>query len=517
MQELMTGKAEKRIAQRPGVDLDVLVQNLPGNVVRRVRHPDGRYSYSFLSQGLKEIFGIDPDAITVREAVDFSWIPEEDRAAFVEALEASARDLSTLDLENRVASEDGQVRWVRSIGKPRRLADGTVIWDGLALDVTEKHAAEEALRAALLRAEEADAAKSKFLAAASHDLRQPLQAMRFYLSAVADAPERLPQHLGRLEACLDSMETLLSALLDISKLDAGVVTVRPQALELRSLLETLARETAPDAGVAITVQGPRYPCVGDPTLLASVLRNLMDNAVKYGDGKSVTVRIKPIASGCCILVADRGIGIAADQQDAIFEPFVQLGNVARDRSLGLGLGLAIAQRVTRLLDGRLSLRSRLRQGTVFLLTLPWPRQEAENAVEPRQFTPAQRPLAGCRIWVLEDDKEVANSLVALLQLWGLKVDLAQGMQELDALVQASAPPDVLIADYRLASRRTGAEAIAELRRQLGLSLPAILLTGESDPGHLDQARAGGYRLLHKPVKAARLRALLSHLLTETTS
>lgn len=512
MQALMDARKQKPLAGRPAVDLDVLVQNLPGNVVRRVRHTDGRYSYSFLSQGLKDTFGIDPNAITEQEDVDFSWIPEGDRAAFRQALESSAESLTTLDLENRVISADGEVRWVRSIGKPRRLTDGTVIWDGLALDVTDKHVAEEALRAALLLAEEADAAKSKFLAAASHDLRQPLQAMRFYLSLLSKAPERLPEQVGRLEACLDSMETLLSALLDISKLDAGVVTVRPEPMDLRALIESLVAETTPDAGVSIEIKGPSHPCKGDPTLLASVLRNLMDNAVKYGQGRPVTVGIRALSAGVCVLVADRGMGIAKDQQQAIFEPFVQLGNAARDRSLGLGLGLAIAQRVTRLLQGELRLRSKPEQGTVFALWLPWPLQQDIDLTPRSGDTGSGESLAGHRIWVLEDDKEVAASLTALLELWGLQVILATTAKELDHFARETAPADAIIADFRLASRRNGAEAIADARRQSGRRLPAVLLTGESDPKHLDQASLGGYRLLHKPVKPARLRALLAHLL-----
>ncbi len=507
----MSARSQKPPAGRPAVDLDVLVQNLPGNVVRRVRHADGRYSYSYLSQGLKDIFGIDPNAITEQRDVDFSWIPESDRTAFLQALEDSAERLTTLDLENRVISADGEMRWVRSIGKPRRLADGTVIWDGLALDVTDKHAAEEALRAALLRAEEADAAKSKFLAAASHDLRQPLQAMRFYLSLLSRDAERLPEQLGRLEACLDSMETLLSALLDISKLDAGVVIVRPAPLELRALIESLIEETAPNAGVAIEVEGPLYPCFGDPTLLASVLRNLLDNAVKYGAGKPVTLRIRAGRTGVRILVVDRGLGIAAEQRQAIFEPFVQLGNAARDRSLGLGLGLAIADRITRLLGGRLRLRSSPGQGSVFALSLPWPRQEGIDLRPKLANNTEGGSLAGQRVWVLEDDTEVAASLMALLELWGLNARLATTVGELDRLARDSEAADAIIADYRLASRRTGAEAIADARRLAARDVPAVLLTGESDPGHLDQAALGGYRLLHKPVKAARLKALLAHL------
>ncbi|GAB5467562.1 MAG: hypothetical protein Kilf2KO_05920 [Rhodospirillales bacterium] len=513
MQVLMTGSETGPVAGRPGLDLDVLVQNLPGNVVRRLRHPDGRYSYSFLSQGLKEIFGIEPDAITLQEDVDFSWIPEADRAAFLEALEVSARDLTTLDLENRVISADGAVRWVRSIGKPRRLADGTVVWDGLALDVTEKHEAEEALRAALIRAEEADAAKSKFLAAASHDLRQPLQAMRFHLQAMKEAPERAAPLTGRLEACLDSMETLLSALLDISKLDAGVVTVRLEPLELRSLALRVAEEIAPGSGSPLSVQGPATWVLGDPTLLASILRNLMDNAMKYGGGGPVTLRIKPLTEGYRILVADRGLGIAAARQREIFQPFVQLGNAARDRSLGLGLGLAIAERITRLLEGRLALRSALSRGSVFALTLPWPPREDLSKAQEAGQPAAGDSLAGRHVWVLEDDGEVLEALAALLDLWGVAVETAGSAAELDRLAQtAQAAPDAIVADYRLASRRNGLEAIAAVRQRLGVATPGIVLTGESDPARVEEAALLNCRLLHKPVKPARLKALLRHLI-----
>ncbi|MDJ0895521.1 MAG: ATP-binding protein [Alphaproteobacteria bacterium] len=498
------------------IGLEKFVENLPGNLVQRTLHPDGRFTYSFISQGLKDTFGIEPADIVSQREADFGWIVEQDREPFRAALYESAKTLNTLDIENRVIGADGRIKWVRSIGKPRRLPDGAVVWDGIALDVTDKKQAESEMRAALHLAEQADAAKTKFLAAASHDLRQPLQAMRFHLAAMRESGAA-SEPIDNLDRCVDSMESLLSSLLDISKLDAGVVHPQIEPVALHALIERVAAEAQPmaeDAGSAIRVEGPEVTVGTDAALLGTVIRNLVQNAVKYGGGGAIQVRLRPVTAGAVLLVADRGIGMSPDDQSRVFEPFVQLGNVARDRSLGLGLGLAIVERITRLLGARLALKSRPGQGTVFRLAIPHSAIASGAAAtpEPAPGPTAPGSLEGRRIWVLEDDREVSTALGELIDQWGGTVETTTTTEELEALAEAAEPPDAIIADFRLASPRTGGQALSGLRTRFGREIPGIILTGDTDPARLRDAEASGFQVLHKPVKPARLKALLRYLI-----
>ncbi len=503
-------------AESGAIGLEKFVENLPGNLVQRTLHPDGRFTYSFISQGLKDTFGIEPADIVSQRKADFAWIVEEDREPFRQALYESARTLATLDIENRVIGADGRIKWVRSIGKPRRLPDGAVVWDGIALDVTDKKQAESEMRAALHLAEQADAAKTKFLAAASHDLRQPLQAMRFHLAAMRESGAASEQ-IDNLDRCVDSMESLLSSLLDISKLDAGVVHPQIEAVAVRALAERVAAEASPmaeEAGSEIRIEGPEVAVGTDAALLGTVIRNLVQNAVKYGGGNAIRVRLKPLAEGAVLLVADRGPGMSRVDQDRIFEPFVQLGNVARDRSLGLGLGLAIVERIARLLGARLALKSRPGHGTVFRLAIPQRAITSGAAVTPEPATATVVPgsLKGRRIWVLEDDREVLTALGALIDQWGGAVERTATTEQLEALAERAEPPDAIIADFRLASARTGGQALSGLRARFGRDIPGIILTGDTDPARLRDAEASGFQVLHKPVKPARLKALLRYLI-----
>ncbi|MEO1293449.1 MAG: PAS domain-containing sensor histidine kinase, partial [Pseudomonadota bacterium] len=355
--------------------LDSLLRNLPGNIVRRVLHPDGRITYAFLSSGLRDTFDIEPGDITAQPDAGFEWIHPDDREGFRAALLHSAEALTPIDLENRVVGRDGAIRWVRSIATTRRLEDGRVIWDGIALDVTDKRRAEDEQKAALARAEAADDAKTKFLAAASHDLRQPLQAMRFLLSSLGAAGTDAARAavLGDLERCLDATDTLLAALLDISKLDAGLIVPSNEIIALRPTLEAIVNEVTPmaeAAGLRLELRCQDGAVRTDPALLTSICRNLLHNAIKFSpSGAWVTVRANA-GSRPRISIADEGPGIPAAERSRVFEPFVQLSNVARDRSQGLGLGLAIVARSAALLGAQIRLRSCEGRGSVFLLRLP---------------------------------------------------------------------------------------------------------------------------------------------------
>jgi signal transduction histidine kinase/CheY-like chemotaxis protein len=499
------------------LDLRTLVENLPGNIVRRVLHADGRFTYAYLSHGLSETFRMDPAEITASQDVDFHWIHADDREAFRAALLQSARDMTTLDIENRVIGKDGVLRWVRSIARPRPGPDGSVIWDGVALDATEKRRAEDEMRAAVARAEAADAAKSRFLAAASHDLRQPLQAMRFHLGAIEHlvTDPRAARSLGHLRDCLGSMQDLLGSLLDVSRLDAGVVAPQPEAVALTALAGRLGAEfagLARDRGIALTLDAGAGAVLTDPALAGTVLRNLLQNALRFTpDGGRVALRLRRRGGRLVALVADSGPGIAPAHRTRIFEPFARIGTPAQDGATGLGLGLAIVARLTALLGGRVGLRSRPGKGSAFRVVLPAPAMP----LPPARPEPADRaaPLDGLRVLMVEDDPPVAAALAGLLDLWGCTVTPCTRAREAEAALAAAAP-QVVITDFRLAGGRTGLDLLRVLRAQAGASFGGIVLTGEGDRDSLRAIGAEGFLTLHKPVAPARLRAAIQTALRE---
>lgn len=503
-----------------------ILDRLPGNVVRRVLHADGRITYPFVSEGLYETFGIKPESVTGQGNAKFDWIHPDDRDAWVAALHHSAKTLTPLDYENRVMSPGGEVRWVRSLGKPQRLPSGDVVWDGIALDVTDRRAAEDAMRAAKDEAEQANQAKSKFLAAASHDLRQPLQSLRFLLAATTAQArdDGVLANLDRMTHCLDSLDGILEALLDISKLDAGVVTPAVSPLPVATLFQRLERELAPLAEAKqldLRVVPSSAVAASDPALLETILRNLLSNAIKYTETGRVLVGCRRHGEGLRIVVADTGIGIAPAQQQAIFEPFHQVDNTARDRSKGLGLGLAIVARVAQLLGHEIGLSSAPGGGAQFWIDVP--RADTSNEIRSEQqtapvMTNGVDAIAGAHVLLVEDEAMVAESVQQLLQTWGCQVSTAgDTAAALAATDGAAAAPDLIIADYRLPCAARGSDAIGAVRAQTGRDIPGVILTGDTAPERLREAQRSGYNLLHKPVRPARLRALMNLLLTDQPS
>lgn len=494
------------------LDLRTLVENLPGNIVRRVLHADGRFTYAYLSQGLSETFCMDPAEICASDDVDFHWIHADDRAGFRNALLESARCMTTLDVENRVIGKDGVTRWVRSIARPRAGPDGAVIWDGVALDATEKRRAEEEMRAAVARAEAADLAKSRFLAAASHDLRQPLQAMQFHLGVIEAAVtgEVGARSLQNLRDCLRSMQDLLGSLLDVSRLDAGVVVPRPRAVALDALGERVRLEFAGLARsrrVALHIQTGAGGASVDPALSGTVLRNLVQNAIKFTPaGGAVTLRLRRRGARLMALVADTGPGISPSERARILEPFARIGTPAQDGTTGLGLGLAIVDRLVALQGGLLTLRSRVGRGTVFRVVFDAPAVDpAQEGASPANMS--RSTLDGTGVLVVEDDPRVSTALQALLETWGCRVTLCNRAREAELLL-AGAAADIVITDFRLAGGRTGLDLLLHLRGLPGSRFEGIVLTAEGDRDTLRSINDNGFLTLHKPVAPARLRAAI---------
>ena len=362
-------------------------------------------------------------------------------------------------------------------------------------------------------AERANAAKTRFLASASHDLRQPVHALTLFADALQ--PEigsiKGKSLLGNMGRSIDALNQLLGSLLDISKLDAAIVTPNLEHFALRSAFERLHAEYSPQAqtkGLALSVDAGNVLVHSDPALLEAMLRNLISNAIRYTRAGSVQIACSRQAENVRIEVRDTGIGIPREQCQEIFREFYQLANPERDRSQGLGLGLAIVERLASLLQHRIELDSELGQGSCFAIVLPAgdPTAVVESATAPTYF--GQRDVDGMRVVVIDDEAAVRAGMLAVLEGWGCETVLASSEGEALESLRERAPPHVIIADYRLRDDKTGAQAIEGLRREFGNDIPALIITGDTDPARLREAQASGHALMHKPVQPGKLRAYL---------
>lgn len=366
-------------------------------------------------------------------------------------------------------------------------------------------------------AEQANVAKSKFLAAASHDLRQPLHALGLFTTALNERI-RYPavrSIVGNIDRCVAALGSLFEALLDISRLDAGVVEPRRVHFALSTVLERLAVEYEPQArakNLMFEIAGSEQVLYSDPALVERVLRNLFVNAIHYTLQGSVRVDAQSVGGQVEITVRDTGPGIPPDKHEEIFREFVQLANPERDRAKGLGLGLAIVRRLTTLLDGTATVESEVGGGSCFRVRLP--RGEPSAVVTAVEETPAlpARPFANWLIVVIEDEQTVREAMRVLLDGWGCEaITVEDAAAAASALRAAGRLPDAIVADYRLREGATGAQAIDQLQAEFGAAIPACIITGDTAPERLQEARASGYLLLHKPVQPGKLRAVLASL------
>lgn len=365
------------------------------------------------------------------------------------------------------------------------------------------------LKAALDQAETANRAKTRFLAAASHDLRQPAHALSIFSAVLSERrlDETSKEIVEQMSKAVNALSTQLDALLDISKLDAGIVQPCPTTVPLRELLEQLCDQIRPAAqrkGLAALLECPADGAVHtDSTLLERVLRNLLDNAVKYTDSGYVLLEARREGDVFVVGVADSGRGVPASEQERIFEEFYQLHNPQRDRTQGLGLGLAIVKRLVDLLDIDLRLESAPGRGTRFEFTLP---AAAGRVQAPADTGPAQFAADALHVLVIDDEPQIRLAMKALLEGIGCRATLADGAEEALAAAHAGRP-DIVLADFRL----RGQDGVATVRaiRALHPGLPALLISGDIASDRLREAQAAGIVLLHKPVAAAALKRAIA--------
>jgi signal transduction histidine kinase/CheY-like chemotaxis protein len=392
------------------------------------------------------------------------------------------------------------------------LAMGRRAWQQHVDAIKARHEQQRLTRelgAALARAEAANRAKTHFLAAASHDLRQPMHTLSLFGAALLMRPldERSREIAQHMDGALRVLGSQLDALLDVSRLDAGVVRAEALNLALGDFVQRLCRDMQPMArarglDLVLNIEGTPHVCT-DPLLLERVVRNLIDNALKYTERGQVSVTLRQLGSHLELGITDTGRGIPEHEQTRVFEEFYQLGNPGRDRERGLGLGLSLVRRLADLLDIELTLHSIVGVGTTVTLRLPAV-TEAEAA--PRPVPPSAEALRGCRVLVIDDELAVRSGMRALLESHGCIVSLAASGTEALAAAHGS-PPDIVLADLRLQDDESGIDCVLQLR-QLWRDLPALLISGDIAPARLRQAHDAGLRLLHKPVDTDLLRTAM---------
>jgi PAS domain S-box-containing protein len=471
----------------------------------------------WINPAVERISGYSAEECYAMNDYPLAIVHADDRAMIAACLEAAARGESGNDVEFKIRHKHGLEKW------------GAVSWQTIAdetgtpmgyrtsvRDITLRKQTEQALRKARHAAEKANADKSRFLAAASHDLRQPIQAASMFTSALADTQgeDERRRIVSAIADSLDATRDLLDALLDVSRLDAGVLEPDIRSFPVADVLEQIETEfdaAARGKGLTLTVIASSRSVTTDPVMLLRILRNLVSNAVRYTERGRILVGARRRTERVRIDVLDTGIGIADSKLDEIFDDFRQLDNPERDRRRGLGLGLAIVKRKADLLGLDVSVRSTPGRGSAFSVAVP----AADGPSPVRQaFQPYEDiDISGARVLYIDDDPVQLEAMATVLRQWGVAPLSAQSAQEaVDILAASAVRPDAVIADYRLRDNQDGAQAIRRVVGALGTPVPAVILTGDTEPARIAEATASGYALLHKPVSPSILKQTLNDVM-----
>lgn len=474
---------------------------------------DKRGTFIRLSPSAHAIIGYDPAELIGRSAAEILYPEDLDRTRG--EMRQARRGRATRHFQCRYFHKDGHIVTLAWAG----------IWSEaeqqyffIGRDMTEFNEAARQLREAREAhdaAVSANLAKSRFLATASHDLRQPLHAMNLFISALrrrvsGDEATRL---VDGLAAATASMQAMFSTLLDVSKLDAGAITPAIVAFPLEQILARLRASFAGQAsakGLEFDIATTDVVVHSDPVLLESVLRNLLSNAVRYTTQGNVGLTCEAYGALVRIAVSDTGPGIPASEHERIFEEFHRLNNTGAGER-GLGLGLAIVRRLASLLGITVELMSEPGVGSVFSLSVP----RSATAVDVSDASVTEtNPLAGRRILLVEDDPLVRDALTREVIDWGAVPMVAVNADEAQSLLAKPGQPrpELAIVDRDLGGTADGPSLLDLLRERLGLKIPAIIVTGATDPAALTALRQTGYLWLTKPIDPAVLQRVAGELL-----
>lgn len=362
------------------------------------------------------------------------------------------------------------------------------------------------------QAEEANRRKTRFLASASHDLRQPVHALGLFSEALSS--ERLSpkgiNSLGFLKQSISSLSGLLESLLDMSKLDAGITIPSFSTIDLQQLIQQLANDFKGEYDSKNLHFRTRCQLVwvhSDCILLENILRNLLSNAVRYTDHGGILFACRKRKNEVWVEIWDTGIGISKKEQKNIFDEFYQINNYERDQKQGLGLGLAIVKKQAQLLGHEISLVSRKGKGSRFRIKL---KRAVPVLLSPTEKPPILTQLTGRIILIIDDDEVILKGMKITLEEWGCRVITTTSLDKA-SLICDHTKPDIIISDFRLRDHLNGIEVVNHLRKQLKHQTPALLITGDTAPDRLQQAQKSDLILLHKPVQPVKLRAALNLL------
>jgi len=385
----------------------------------------------------------------------------------------------------------------------------------LVNDLVKKNAQTERAREEAIQA---GIEKSKFIATASHDLRQPLHALRLFIEALElriSYPE-VRKIVDNIKLATGTLSNLMNEMLDISKLDAGILHPVISDFPIQPLLKRIAVESEQDAvkkNLRFKVRHCPAVVHSDQSMLERILRNLITNAIHYTSHGNVLVTCRHRNSQLCIEVRDSGIGITENELTKIFNDFYQVANSERDRNKGYGLGLAIVERLAKLLNHTISVNSTPGKGSVFCICLPLVATTSANTGAPLSPPTYLDDVAGATILVIDDEVLILEGMKDILTKWGCDVLIADSAETACTQLESTKQlPDVIISDYRLRDNKTGAQAIELIQQKTHRIFPAIIVTGDTSTDRLHEIRNSGYQLLHKPVLPGKLRSLLSYLL-----
>lgn len=519
---VLTNINDQKKADAALVESQDRYRNLVENTSDLITSVDADGRFVFVNGAAKEVFELTPQECIGLLAFDF--VHPQDRQATEDAFgQWIASSTQPLIFENRQVGRSGAVHLMQWSVVPRYSITGDACgFDSIARDITEREAIEVALKAARHQAERESQAKSRFLASASHDLRQPAHALGMFVARLSELPNdaQTKYLVDCMDASVRAMQDMLDGFFDISRLDFEQGHTNKVVFPINDVLNRLRlgfSGAALDKGLRMHIRPSKAWIETDQDLLSRALVNLLSNAIRYTQEGSILVACRPTGDGkqLRIEVRDSGIGIAPQYHEEIFQEFFQIANPQRDRSKGLGLGLNIVSRISGFLNLPLALRSTPGCGTRFTLTVPVGEPQADEQCKDINKSSEKVDFYGLRALLIEDDSLCSAGLATLLTSWGFSVVVAEGAQMACDLYRHDEAPDVIISDFRLAGGINGIEGLEMLNAIAGRRIAACMISGDIDASVRQQSQAAGLTLLQKPVRPAKLRNLLRHLVQPT--
>ncbi len=494
-------------------ELQLILDNVPAYIF----YKDTRNTIVRTNRSAAESLGLKPEDMAGQPSRLF--YPEYAEQYYKDDKEVIDSGEPKLHIVEPLRVDKDQVRWIETSKIPITDAEGVVTGIlVLATDITDRKHAEVVMEEARVAAERANAIKSTFLSAASHDLRQPLQTIGFLTGALSNKvhDHQARRYIDALESVVETMREMLATFLDVSRLDSQAFKPEVRAFRVGDLLDKIRvqfRPSAAEKGLALRVVPSRATVVSDPVLLEQIVRNFVDNAIRYTNSGKVLVGCRAQGRMLRIEVWDTGSGIPPDQYRNIFEDFTQLDNDARDRNKGLGLGLGIVQRMGCLLGHGIDVRSWLGRGSSFSVTVPRDYNAIAQSDVVDRHDLSETSAAGATILLIEDDPAVQEATRFLLEGCGYCVVVAtSGADALRQLTAGSKHPDLIIADYRLPEGENGIQSIRLVRIEVGQQLPAILVSGDTAFPMQTNPEQIEFSYLQKPVESDKLLGLIERLI-----